>query len=548
MGGYDALAEGQVLLNKYRIGPKLGEGGMAVVYLATSLGAAGFERAVVLKVIKPHLARTPGMVDGFVREASLGAELDHPNIVQVLDLGDFQGMLYMVLEYVQGKDLAALTHKARRARRVLGPELVMSIGIDVCKALECSHTHVEADGTPQPIIHRDISPQNILISREGSVKLADFGMARALGTARQTAEGVVKGKLSYMSPEQSRGQEVDARSDLFSLGVVLWETLTGRRLFLAKNPVETVKRVRTCTVPPLTEVAPHVTPALADIIHTFLKAEPSERFQTATEARKAMQSYLRTARPLEANALADLVEVYFPIEQSVVQTALPELSFADEGDETDEAANSDLESQESTAEEEAPEEPDAKEAPATLLMYGEKAEELQRAFQEAQAAAKTRSRDAQDGLPTMAFDPGTTNQAADELATVADIPAPEIQRPAANPSAEAKKTPPKTVLVAPPAGAPAMTPRAGAPAVTPQGGLPAMSTPQAGMPATGTPMAGVNAVTPVKQTPARVVPQPGQQGHEEDDSGSQRTLIISLLIGIPLGALVGFLVFWLLTS
>jgi serine/threonine-protein kinase len=379
MGGYDSLAEGHILLGKYRIVRKVGEGGMAFIYQAFSQGAGGFERPVVIKVIRPELARNREMVNQFVREASVGANLDHPNIVNVFDLGEHEGMLYIIMEYVAGRDLAALIQCARGARRVLGPEIVAFICVDVCKALECSHGYINDEGHPAPIIHRDVSPQNILLSRDGDAQLADFGMARALGTARVTAQGVLKGKLSYMAPEQSRGKEVDARADLFSLGVVLWESLTGRRLFLGENPTETIKRVRACQPPPLHKVAPHVPEKLRTIVHRLLLVEPDDRYQTATEVRKELQSFLRDARPVDSSGLAELLEAYFPVTDASRDTAITELSFSDEGNGETTTTVRDEVPPDDAIEQGTP--------PHTMVMQGEQGEQLAAAFRRAQLGA-----------------------------------------------------------------------------------------------------------------------------------------------------------------
>ncbi len=599
MGGYDALSKGHVLLGKYRIEQKLGEGGMAVIYQASSLGAAGFSRPVVIKVIKPHLIREPGMKESFVREASVGAALDHPNIVHVFDLGEADGMLYMILEYVQGKDLAALIHSARKARRVLGPEMVAFLCVDVFKALECSHDHVDPQGIAKPIIHRDISPQNILLSRDGHVKLADFGMARALGTSRHTTEGVVKGKLSYMSPEQSRGVEVDARADLFSLGVVMWEALTGRRLFLRNSPIETIREVRACNIPPLAEVAQHVDPALGAIVHRLLQAAPEARFQTATEVRKALQSYLRTARPIDATALAGLLATYFPSKDPLSQTAVPELSFADEGEQSRVSETSPEIDEERIAEAEKQQGPAAAH---TLVMFGAQAEALAKAFEQAQEAAQERGQKPNphdnnaktitldgagalplvgSGLPdaptvphqlAISLDaPEQPTRAFDGVNTQRDDPARAATMqfsgndaaPMANQAAPATpqniKAPATIIVSRPPDVAAAIAaeqpspPRGGNPAAQPPAATPYAQQYAAPSPRAFSAQQPQNA--PIQATgqqmhqpfAAQATANPIQHSLAVPPSKTSRPFLISLIIGVPLGAVVGFLVFWLLT-
>ncbi len=499
------LSEGEVLLGKYHIGRKVGEGGMAIVYHAVSRGAAGFERPVVIKVIKPTLAMNPQMNRQFIREASVGSELQHPNVVQVFDLGEHEGMLCMVLENVAGKDLSALAYRARRARRVLSPELVAYIVIDVCKALECSHNNLDEEGDPRPIVHRDISPQNILLSRDGHVKLADFGMARAIGGTRHTAFGVIKGKLSYMSPEQSRGDEIDARSDLFGLGIVLWETLTGRRLFLAEDAQETIRRVRACDVPKISEVAPHVVPELATIVHKALEREEKDRYQTATDMRRAIQQYLRGARVVGPGVLTGVLEAYFPPGDDIEECAEPSLSYVDERDlDEEDDRTTQVDDFSPTLDDEPPDSPAAKH---TLIMFGEDGKALQEELLQAQ-------KDAEAAARTLIGQPGIENPFESSSKGVA-APAPTPTPAPAHPSE-----------IPPPDDGRADEPRA----------------------------QRIQAEPPWQQkSEATASEQPVNRGTRRKSSGKRKKrsryapFIISLLIGIPLGVSVGFVVFWLLT-
>ena len=498
------LREGEILLGKYHIGPKVGEGGMAVVYHAVSRGAAGFERPVVIKAIKATLATNPQMNRQFIREASVGAELQHPNIVQVFDLGERNGVLYMVLEYVAGKDLAALAFRARRARRVLSPELVAFIMIDVCKALEASHEHLDVEGQPRPIIHRDISPQNILLSRDGHVKLADFGMARAIGATRHTAFGVIKGKLSYMSPEQSRGGEIDARSDLFCLGIVLWETLTGRRLFLANDAQETIRRVRACEVPPIVQAAPHVSPELGVIVHKALQPGLEERYQTATELRKALQNYLRGARVVGPGVLTAVLETYFPPGDEAVEVAEPSLSYVDRRDlDEDEDPTTRDDDFAPSLDNEPPDSPAMKH---TLIMFGDDGKNLQDELLEAKRIATAKVAETLIGQPGI--------EDSDATPTLRDPPHSPLPASATEPFDEEQLFPSADAA----------------------SGKPTKEEPS------------------WKRSPeGKSTGRPDRGGKARKSSGKRKKrspyapFIISLLIGVPLGVSVGFLVFWLLT-
>ncbi len=314
---------------------------MANVYHATVLGADGSHSPVVIKSIRPELAGKADMLRQFAQEASVGADLVHPNIVRVYDFLDHKGLFIMVLEYVAGIDLLTLIRTLRAARRVLDPEIVSLIALNVCRALERAHGYVDQTGKLAPVIHRDISPPNILISFDGHIKLADFGIARVLGSMRMTRAGILKGKYSYMSPEQSHGREVDNRSDLFSLGIVLWETASARRLFGGRTAKEKIMKIRNADIPHLSTVAPHCDLLFCDIVHRALQQNIDERFQTATEMRGALRTYLDKAKPVDESALSKILMACCPSEDPSLLVADPALAIQ-HGDElepeTDNAA------------------------------------------------------------------------------------------------------------------------------------------------------------------------------------------------------------------
>lgn len=228
-------------IGQYQVLRRLGVGGMAEVYAALRIGPAGFRRAVALKVLRPHLRREEAVARRFTREARLAASLRHPNLVPVVDFGIEDGMAFLAMELVDGPDLRQATSLAARLGCPLPPRLAVHVGIQVARGLAYAHA--------RGFVHRDVSPQNILLSRGGEVRLADFGIAAAASGAEASASGALRGKLAYLSPEQVEGRDPDARADLFALGVVIWELLAGRRLFLGATDAETLARVRACRVP-----------------------------------------------------------------------------------------------------------------------------------------------------------------------------------------------------------------------------------------------------------------------------------------------------------
>src|SRR5437762_10450047 len=214
---------------RYRIERYLTEGGMGAIYLGKKLGPGGFEKEVVLKQLLPEFTARPEFRDLFFREAKISATLDHVNIVRTFDLVRSEDALFIVMEYVRGTDLRTISWRARRRRRALSPAAVIHVAIEILSGLSYAHTRRSARGEPLGIIHRDVSPSNILCSAQGEVKLSDFGIAKAV--TYSSAFYRVRGKVGYMSPEQARNQPIDARSDLFSLAVCIYEPLMGERLY-----------------------------------------------------------------------------------------------------------------------------------------------------------------------------------------------------------------------------------------------------------------------------------------------------------------------------
>ncbi len=324
---------GPLIDGKYQLVEVAGEGGMATVYKAVQKGAAGFQRQVAIKHIKPEFRALKNYVDMFIEEARVGSELAHPNIVQVHDFVAQEGHYYLVMEWVEGVDLGHFIRTRRDAGVHVEWPLAVAIGIGTLRGLGAAHERRGPDGTPSPVIHRDVTPHNVLLGVNGVVKLTDFGLARARDrVASMTAPGTVKGKLSYLAPEVSFGKTNTPQSDLFGVGSVLWETLSGERLFDGKTDVEIFKKIRACKVPPITERRADIPPALAAVLDVALSADPANRHESATEFAHALAQVMKQAvgidpqtalasavREMKTRAKRDSVDVEF----STAEAGLP---------------------------------------------------------------------------------------------------------------------------------------------------------------------------------------------------------------------------------
>lgn len=270
----------------YHLLEKIATGGMAEVWRARAYGLAGFEKILVIKKVLDSLATDDEFIRLFIDEARISVQLMHVNIVQVFDLGEVNGHYYMAMEYVHGQDLARLVTRSRGIGAFPVP-LTLFIMCEVLKALYFAHERTDDDGNHLHIVHCDISPQNVLVSYAGEVKITDFGISRAAFQAKNIHE-VIRGKYAYMSPEQVDGRVLDGRSDLFSLGVVFFELLTGRRLFKAKTRDETIARVRRADVPSPRTYRPEISEDLEGIVLKALRANPADRFQSGAEMLEAI--------------------------------------------------------------------------------------------------------------------------------------------------------------------------------------------------------------------------------------------------------------------
>jgi tRNA A-37 threonylcarbamoyl transferase component Bud32 len=283
---------------KYWLIDRIAVGGMAEVFRAKAFGHAGFAKDLVVKRILRHHSRDPEFVEMFVSEAKLSATLVHPNIVQVFDFGKIGHNYFIAMEGVDGKDLKSLMRRLAERGERLPVGLAAYIAFETAKGLDYAHTRLDGDGLPLNLVHRDISPSNVLLGYDGHVKLVDFGIAEVESEReRESESAVLKGKFSYMSPEQVAGRALDARADQFSLGICLWEMLTGHRLFKADTEPATLERIRRCEVPDPRSLNPDVPEALAAVCLKALAADPGARWADAAALRRALGDAIAPATP-----------------------------------------------------------------------------------------------------------------------------------------------------------------------------------------------------------------------------------------------------------
>jgi serine/threonine protein kinase len=291
---------------------RLAVGGMGEIFLARQ-EIAGVNRLVVLKRLLPELAEDPQLLDMFVDEARIAANLAHPGIVQVHEFGHDTDGHFIVMEYVPGHHLGHVVTRALRARMPMPVRLGAHIVHEVARALDHAHHARDSDGKPLEIVHRDISPSNVLVSYRGDVKLMDFGVARAANRAHRTSDGSVRGKFSYMAPEQIEGKLVDARTDVFAVGVVLWEITLGRRLFSGGSDFEVIRAALEQPIPRPSSIDPAYPPELDDLVMSALERDRDRRLASAAAIATGLKSYLRTS-PVDRDDLAGFMAVLFPDE------------------------------------------------------------------------------------------------------------------------------------------------------------------------------------------------------------------------------------------
>jgi eukaryotic-like serine/threonine-protein kinase len=295
--GFSRTQVGPVQFGRYRLTERLGSGGMAVVYRGFVDGPQGFSRSLVIKRILPHLSGQAAFVKMMLAEAKLSALLSHPNIVQVFELGEAEGEYYIAMEHIDGHDLKSLLKQSAKRGLPMSPGLCCFLVGELASALAYAHALKDSEGRPLQIVHRDVSPSNVMVTSHGAIKLLDFGIAKAASFAREelTRTGAVKGKLAYMSPEQSDGLPLDRRSDIFALGIVLHELLTMRRLFRTDDDLQTLRLVREAQVAAPSTINPRVSPGMDAVVLKMLAKAPEHRYQSCDQVAEALAPLIHEA-------------------------------------------------------------------------------------------------------------------------------------------------------------------------------------------------------------------------------------------------------------
>ncbi|MGE5181806.1 MAG: serine/threonine-protein kinase [Acidobacteriota bacterium] len=322
-------------MTRYELLDRIGVGGMAEIFRGKAVAAGGFEKPVAIKRILPHLSQDRRFVELLIAEAKVLSLLKHRNIVQIFDvgLGDDQ-QYFLVMEFVDGKDMGAIQRALEARRRRIPFDLVLHIGAEICEALEHAHTARAPDGKNMSLVHRDVSPSNVLLSRAGEVKLTDFGIAKR-AEQDPTQAGAVRGKFAYISPEQARNEHLDPRSDVFSVGILVWELVCNRRLFSGLDDLAALRAVRDAKVPRPTEVDPKLPPEIDSLLLSALARDKSRRFATAGQLGQKLRS-LRYSLDVTvgdpASELAKLIESTDEVERQSQQMIAqrPSARFGDE--------------------------------------------------------------------------------------------------------------------------------------------------------------------------------------------------------------------------
>ncbi len=298
MTGAMMQAQPERVFGRYALFDEIAAGGMATVHLGRLIGPVGFSKTVAIKRLHPHLARDPEFVSMFLDEARLAARIQHPNVVATLDVVAIDGEVFLVLDYVQGESLSRLLKASRAEGRISDARVVSSVLVNALHGLHAAHEATDEHARPLGIVHRDVSPQNLLVGVDGVARVLDFGVAKASGRLQSTRDGQLKGKLAYMAPEQVRGDAVDRRTDIYSASVVLWEGLTGRRLVQTSNEAQVLADVLAGGFPPPSAVAPHLPKHIDAIVMKGLSANPNDRFNTARQMGIELERALGVASPL----------------------------------------------------------------------------------------------------------------------------------------------------------------------------------------------------------------------------------------------------------
>ena len=305
------------ILGKYRLIAELGHGGMAEVFLAVASGPGGFNKLVVVKRIRPQLAEDPEFLGMFLDEARLAARLAHPNIVQTNEVGHEGERYFIAMEYLEGQPLNRVLHRLHKTHGGLAVALHVHVLAEVLAGLHHAHELADYDGNPLEVVHRDVTPHNIFVTYDGLVKVVDFGIAKALNSSAETQTGVLKGKVAYMAPEQARGERVDRRADVFSVGVLLWEAATGRRLWKGMPDIAILQELLTGEIPSPRTLSPEIPPAFEAVIMKALARDREDRFATAAELGAALEALLdEWGQRVSARDLGKVVAEAFDADRS----------------------------------------------------------------------------------------------------------------------------------------------------------------------------------------------------------------------------------------
>jgi serine/threonine-protein kinase len=294
---------------RYRVIERLESGGMAEVFRAESEGLQGFRKQVAIKRVLPHLSSKKKFISMFLDEARLSAQLSHSNCVQVFDIGVGDAAFFIVMEFVDGANLKTIIEHLKKTGRDFPVEAAVYLALEICKGLTYAHELTDTNGVPLHIVHRDMSPPNVLVTKHGEVKIVDFGLAKANSQLEKSEPGIIKGKFSYLSPEAAMGQDVDARTDIFAVGIILWELLAAQRLFLGETDFQTVKKVQASQVPSISQINKKVPPELERIINRALAREPGQRFLTARALGQELSKFMfRFGVPVSTFDIEQLVQ------------------------------------------------------------------------------------------------------------------------------------------------------------------------------------------------------------------------------------------------
>jgi len=282
---------GRQRVDRYELVGEIASGGMATVYLARLTGVGGFQRFVAMKRLHPHLAGEKEFVEMFLDEARIAARIHHPNVVPILEVGASQAGYFLVMEYIEGDTLARLLARAATRGKRLPVGIALRIALDTLAGLHAAHELRDDAGEPVHLVHRDVSPQNVLVGVDGIARITDFGVARAASRLTATRVGQLKGKIAYMAPEQAAGEEsLDRRADVFAAGIVVWEELAAKRLFKAENEAATLSRVMTEPVPELASIVPGLSSALSAVVMRALERAPEARFASCAQFADALEA------------------------------------------------------------------------------------------------------------------------------------------------------------------------------------------------------------------------------------------------------------------